>query len=320
MSVGSRAPVRKQRAIYYRSRNSEIALENCFYKRMFVQDVSLGVMPVGGRTKRKGFSVELANADERGEEILIQGLGGHDHFGRGSLEEALSEFFQKTAASLCWDGLATYEIAYLFDARSDAPVGFELFYLPGEQLQYSGDEVIQIVPPELAKENQVPERNVLPIDSVITFFPPPEFREALNDVMSSLPKFDRFPASSLVRSASAENVPYDFSEHQRQMKQALVCTIRPIGWNARSMFNDVTLSYYWITLHVRFHSFLIALRESMLKTLNRSLLEVGTKLSISAQLQINGLPTQRDCEDALEKLRAGEAPFTEIMSAFDQGW
>jgi len=51
----------------------------------------------------------------------------------------------------------------------------------------------------------------------------------------------------------------------------------------------------------------------MLAVLNEGLRKAGQKIGFSTQIEVTGLPTIIEVEDAIEKLNSSRKPFTELM-------
>lgn len=306
-------PVRKQRSVFYRS--SDVNQRPfVFYLHMFPEDVSNGIMPIGGRTRHKGFAIKLSTSDPRTEEIIAEGLD-RDHL--ESLQEAVCGFFQTVAAHLCFSDRAVFEIVYFEEPETQKVTGFELILLNPDQLIEKRGKIYQIVEREIAEEMNVPELIFLPTDDLVVFTPPKHFANNLRVVRANLAELDRLRLPETILEASKKHIPYDFKAHERSQKLALVEAVKPIGWNARGSFNDCVTSYYWIRLLLKFESFKIELRRSMLAALNEALLRIGRRIDFTAQIEISGLPLRVDVTDALRKLDSGEQAFTEIMKEFE---
>jgi len=284
---------------------------------MLPEDVSLGIMPIGGRSSRPDFKVTLCPADKSAKEIIAAGLNRRDYgYGR-SLADSLYEFFRLLAADLCAAEQAVFEIVYLEEPQTEKVIGFELAFISENQIVEKKGQLYQSVPPELARERNISQLIPLAREDLMIFKAPADFEKPLRDVRQNLGQLDekRFPMMML--EATKTNTPYDFIAHQRSMKLALVEAVKPIGWNARGSFNDCVLSYYWIHMSLTFEKFKIQLREAMLTTLNGGLERIGEKIGFKAQIKIDGLPTLADVDTASNNLNSGAMPFTEVMKPFE---
>jgi hypothetical protein len=307
-------PIRKQRTIYYRSpQDTERTVE--FYMHMFPKDVSLGIMPIGGRSKRPDFKISVIPPNKQVAAIVAAGLES-EHYSH-PLAAAVSDVFETVSANLCFADRFMYEIAYLEERETKKPVGFDLVWVNQSQLVERGGELFQRVPTAVAKDAKVSEMIFLPKEDIIEFKPPARFEKALRDVRMKLSRLDKLRLPELALRATKEKIPYDYKAHDRAMQLALVEAVRPIGWNARGEYNGCVTSFYWIRLLLTFEEFKIELRHTILATINDALKRIGQKLGFEAQIEINGLPTRIDVTDALRKLDLGEVPFTEVMKAFE---
>jgi hypothetical protein len=307
--------IRKQRTIFYNSPH-DAERPVAFYMHMFPEDVSLGIMPIGGRTKKRpDFKVCITPANQEVQALIAAGLD-REHHGN-SLTEVVCEVFQAVSVNLCLAERCIYEIAYLEDHETQSPVGFELVWVNRSQLVEKGGQIFQRIPSDLAKEESVSEMIHLPKEDIIEFRAPPEFEKILRDVRINLSRLDKLRLPELMLRATKENIPYDFKSHMRSMDLALVEAIKPIGWNARGAYNGRVTSYYWIRLMLTFEKLKIEFRYVVLAALNDALKRIGRKLGFKAQIEISGLPIRVDITDALRKLDSGEVPFTEVMKAFE---
>lgn len=284
------------------------------YTRMFLEDVGHGVMPIGGRTKRKDFKVSISPADPKIEQMIVSAISRHE-YNYETLTDSLCEFFRLTASGLCAFDRSTYEIAYIENVETKKHAAFRLFFIAEQQITNRFGRFYQIVPPEIAKEENVSRMIPLPKENLIMFTPPTEFRKILQNMREDLSTLSDFGSMfEMVR--EDQTIQYDFKTHQNSKELALLKICRPVGWIARGTFNGKILSYYLVYLQLQFERFKIRLREEMLATLNDGLRRAGQKIGFAAQLEVTGLPTIIEIEDAMEKLNSGRKPFTELMDPF----
>jgi hypothetical protein len=312
----SSEPIRKRQGIFYHLPPSQEGFGE-FYMHMLPEDVSLGIMPIGGRSSRPDFKVTLCPADKAVKEIITSGINRRDYGYGSSLADTLYEFFRLLAADLCAAEKAVFEIVYLEEPKTGKVIGFELAFIGGNQIVENKGQIYQSVPPELARERNIPQLIPLARENLMVFKAPADFEKPLRDVRQNLRQLDKKRFPMMMLEATKKNVPYDFKAHERSMKLALVEAVKPIGWNARGTFNDCVLSYYWIHLSLTFEKFKIQLRETMLATLNDGLGRIGEKIGFKTQIKIDGLPTLADVDTASRNLNSGTMPFTEVMKTFE---
>ncbi len=309
-------PLRRQRSVFYTLPETS-ELSPGLYKHMLLEDVSLGIMPIGGRSSRARFNVTTSPADRRAEKLVAEGLPTRGHYYRDSLAESLYDFFRLLAAELCAANRATYEIVYFEEPETRRFTGFELVFIQGSQLLAKRGRTYQVVPPEVAKERHVAELIPLPKEDLLVFTPAAAYEAALRNMRASLSELDGMRFPSVAFEAMQKGMPYDFKAHERSMNLALMEAMRPIGWTARGSFNDFIMSYYLVHQMIQFERFKVHMRECMLGTLNAGLERIGEKIGFKTQIKIDGLPTLSDVDTARRNLSSGATPFTEVMKCFD---
>ena len=80
---------------------------------MFVQDLHVAVMPLGGRfSQGRGFSVEMQGSSKPTPQAIaiLQSLARSNHSNRPDLKELLSDSVNEIARYLAWGGRSVYEI------------------------------------------------------------------------------------------------------------------------------------------------------------------------------------------------------------------
>jgi hypothetical protein len=282
---------------------------------MFFEDVSLGIMPIGGRSSRPDFKITLSPANTEAQNIISVGLaGGH---ATHSLGDTVCEFFRMLAANLCAAPRAVFEVAYFEEPETKKPLGFDLVSINEAQLVKIRGKTYQFVPPDVAKEAHVAELIPLPEEDLLVFQPPATFKKPLRDLRANLSELDKMRFPSLALEAMQKNMPYDLKAHERSMKLALMEAVKPVGWNARGSFDGLIMSYYLVHLMIGFERFKVQLRDSMLVALNTGLERIGGKIGFQTRIKIEGLPTLSDVDTANHNLSSGAMPFTEVMKCFE---
>src|SRR6266536_3130605 len=100
-------------------------------------------------------------------------------------------------------------------------------------------------------------------------------------------------------SPSASNRPRKrpYGKWSTSSAQPVRCT-EPIGWNVRELFQDNHLAPYDVWRQLRFLEFKIRLRDLIMNRLNTTLAEVGSQLDFQAAIELSGLPTLQDVDNA----------------------
>jgi hypothetical protein len=284
-----------------------------FYTDMFIQDVSTSIMPIGGNARRTGFSVAIMPPNPIVEEIVLSGLGTRDY--ERVLKSALSEFFRLLASEVCAMDRAIYEIVYLENADSET-VGFELVYIDDAQITSKRGQLYQRVPKEVAERESVAALIPLSKEDVLVFRAPGKLAKTLRETRVSLLQLNDLALSSFASEAFRSKIPYDYGIHRKGMEVALAMATRDVGWTARGLFRERTLSYYDVHMHFLFERFKLKLREAFLATLNEGLRRVGMRMNFEGRITISGLPTTDEIDRAMAELESGSTAFTVLMEPF----
>lgn len=102
------------------------------------------------------------------------------------------------------------------------------------------------------------------------------------------------------------------SRHQREQGELFATVTEPIGWNVRRLFKDNHLEPYDVWRDLRFLEFKIRLRDLIIDRLNQALREVGGRLGFEAAVELNGLRTLAEVEEAKDGLRTGRCGLTDL--------
>jgi hypothetical protein len=184
------------------------------------------------------------------------------------------------------------------------------------QITSKGGQLYQRVPDEVADREEVGTLIHLPDESLLVFTAPPKLQRAIREMRLSLWQLNDLALSSLASIAFQSKIPYDYSVHRQMLEIALAAATREVGWNARGLFRDRTLSYYQVYMYLVFERFKLRLRDAFLTTLNEGLRRIGARMKFEAQIQVSGLPTQHEIDSASEELKIGFKAFTVLIEPF----
>jgi hypothetical protein len=280
------------------------------------RDISVHVMPIGGTSRaRKNFAVSIEPDDKPFEEVIAMGLeqGGSYH---ADLSRAACNFFQQTASRLMRDEGAAYEVVLLRDKDRDEAIGFDLFGINLQSLEFKRETVIQIVPEDWATEHKLPTRIEVEREKMVVFSLPSEFRD-LNKTKDSLRQLGGAAIAQMYETAQAnKNLGYDAKEHIRAEHLALAAATRSTGWSAGQNLYDLFTEYYVLYRRLIFERSIISLRESILSTLNDALHRIAGHFNKVVTLRIEGLPTLDDANRAIRELATGNRTFGSVLDDF----
>jgi hypothetical protein len=281
---------------------------------MFLEDLRVSFMPIGGVARRRKFSVTLAPEDRELEGILIAGLVPHRH--EHSLAGAVSKLFSLAASEVCAVDRAIYEIVLLEDDSAKRVVGFELAYIDPANIKSMRGRVSQQIPRKIADEQNCAENISFEQSELLIFEPPSAMRASIITARRVLSRISELSLSPFVNEAVRTKVPYDYKVHRAALEIAFARAMKDIGWTARGLFQDGKLSYYTAYMHLIFERFKLRLRHAFLAQLNKALSSVGQLMNFSATIEITGLPTNEEIDAALADLKSGRTAFTAVMEPF----
>lgn len=287
------------------------------YPHMLLQDISVSIMPIGGRAQNKAFRVAVTPEDDRAEQLVAYAIGRNGH--REELGAALSGFVAECAQLVMAFGAAHYELVYFFDDGSESPVEFTLTLIQPGSVKRRRGGFVQHIPASVAKKEGFPEYVWLPNERVLAFGLPNRLRGYVARAMDSLAVMSGKTLPPFVleeRLVESTTSPFDVEAYNRAHKVALAAATRRIGWNARGLLQGETLEYYWLYRFLVFERFKIELRTEILTVLNQGIERAGREMGFSVRLGVEGLPTLNDVAAALGALAAGQGSFKQITGPF----
>ena len=115
-----------------------------FYPSMFIEDVRLRIMPIGGQVSKKEFNISLDPPDPRAQQIIEKAISRDRQ--RDNFARIICDFISNCAAHLLIYETETYEIVYLSEPESRKTVGFEFVQINPFTLVERGDSFSQFLP------------------------------------------------------------------------------------------------------------------------------------------------------------------------------
>jgi len=287
-----------------------------FYTNLLYQDLGHVVPYSLGRDQ--GGRARLTGADaEKALPIVSAALsdGGYP-----SLEDGVRDFVSSTAQNLVFGGRCTYELAFLAPLQSETdehPVGFEFpLVIPGTISTRDGAP-IQYVLPSLS---ELRDRNglayvALDPDTLVEFTLPGELVAPVRRLIAFLQTANKEQGKEfgLMEQSVIKRTDYDFSAHKLERGELFAKVTQPVGWNVRDLFPDNQLEPYVTWRQIRFLEFQVKLRDRILDRLNYGIKLAGAKLGFETTIQLEGLPTHEDVEQAKEDFRTGRKGFPELL-------
>lgn len=281
---------------------------------MLIEDVSLSCLPSNYGEEK--YKIKLVASDSKCENLIIDAI--ETRYDREDLTNSIYEFFHKCVGVVMAYGYAGYEIVY-FSTKEGKIDSFNLVLIPPSAFISKKNRFQQYIPLEIAKERDLKGQYIdLPSEDILLFELPKYVKSHHKQMMESL----AFLGGNLFPEFALENIykpkiPFSQSDYLLSREIALSKATQIIGWNARNYNNEYKFEHYVWHRQLIFYKFLCNLRETILKTLNEGIKRIGNKMNFECQLIIEGLPTAKDAENALEKLHKGELKtFTEVLGMF----
>ena len=165
-SMGPDEGKRVQRSVYYASNSDPSEARymhrmQATYTWMFVEDMSHIIPP---RANDENYR-EKVSITPNIRDLVCRISNGFDSFNDGyhrDIAYPLSEFLRLLMGELCFDGVARFEIARLFEPGKGTPTAFKLAHLNPFQLRMTDGQLVQVVPPDTAKQYGVATEIPLP--------------------------------------------------------------------------------------------------------------------------------------------------------------
>ncbi len=271
---------------------------------MFTEDITLGIMPIGGRSTQKGFSIDI-RGEEEDCKIAIKVLGSIGEYDRYDAVDTVCSAVEYIAAYLVDTGKAVFEIV-----MDD---GFAHVHGVAAQHVFNlGFSFLQVVPPAdwafckkkcvfVGRSRMLTVRMPKSLGGVVGF----------RCVLKGLKKYNgvgpRFYLRNIEREGFSHN--FDFSTYMRMQKIYMNKVTSTWGWNGRDMTQEICTEYYTLDKLLSFRRAQAVLREHILDEINKFL----NRLSLKCQVLVKGLPTPGDIDAIKRDMRDGNISFTEAM-------
>ncbi|MCM8830818.1 MAG: hypothetical protein NC918_01305 [Candidatus Omnitrophica bacterium] len=307
---------------YYRSdENYSRDLHASLYAHMFMEDLHLGIMPIGGRSTNPNFAVKIEPSSKEIEELMKLGLPTH-HGEPHDITEAVCDFIDEVAHILAYYGKAYYEIVYFYaDENKQKIDSFRFENIPNHCIKETFGFYWQYLPKKIIEsngENIINRFNWLPKKDILVFCIPRQlggFRK-FKKLLSELQWLSKCTIPEFViedMAVKQQSNDYDFSVYRENQEIFLAKATSKLGWTARRTFMERTLEFYQIYRYLKFEKTKAILREYILHKLNYTLGKIGEKLGFNAKVKTEGIPSSQDYDNYMAKLIDGSLQFSEVV-------
>jgi hypothetical protein len=107
-----------------------------------------------------------------------------------------------------------------------------------------------------------------------------------------------------------------FGIQRRRLKQAVAEITKKTGWIALGLFDEDVTEPYWISRFLLFERLKIQFRDQILLLLNAGLQRAGSRIGISSQIEVSGVPTEKEVDWSEAEIDEGNCSFKDIMAPF----
>lgn len=308
-------------------------LQPAMYTHMFIEDLHLGIMPIGWQPERYKFQCMLEPSSDEVEKLIISALPTR-HGTPYYFTESICDFVEEATHIISYHGKVHYEIVCVYENdKKDKIKGFQLINISNNNIRNALGFYWQCIPKEVmedrkrersfisrdAKDKEEDKRLIwLPRKSIFSLDFPRQLggKKQLKSILSGL------------RWASQETVPkfymkdmevqkqpkgYDFSTYRDNQDIFVLKLTRRIGWPARSLSSDKLLEFYTLYRYLKFAHTQAILREYIIKRFNSLLCTVGKKIGFKAKIIISNCISSEQLDRSIKDLSEGKLEFSEIV-------
>ena len=296
-------------ARHLRSLNEETATNPNIY--MFVEDVHIAVMPIGGRFRQTtNYSVEIQGNpnDEPRAIAILQSLSQYDRL--SDLGDLLSDSVNKIAHYLAGSGRSVYEII----RGEESDQAWQLYSFTEKRLFRVFGNYIQLIPRADQKlwgksRFNIPAKDIWHIVMPKTLGGYRGYRK----ILKKLRKFPRLGPSFLTNETdNTEWTTYFSTELYHKEEELFVAkTTARLGWPMRNSGLRIWTEFYAMYRILTLKWAQACIREHIIDELNQLFL----RLDLEAKILVEGLPTaqqilrirQQMCEGKISMGNASDA-------------
>ncbi|MCB9811982.1 hypothetical protein H6783_03650 [Candidatus Nomurabacteria bacterium] len=289
---------------------------------MFVDDITLGIMPMTGFRNGDRYITHSEPALTREEiQIIAEGLSerrGYAH----DLTYSICDFVQRMSKQLLMYGEVYFEVVKELDENGSL-AGFELKIVPSHNLYRIGKSYFQIISPRDAKEAHVGIQVIkIPADKILVLNLPNElgnkrklYKNLQRLYMASKETIPEFQMQAM---QNEQNIGFNAEEFQKNKYIQAAILTKKFGWDQREGITrkNHTTEYYSIYRYIVKKKAQLIIRDKLIDFINEAL----ERMEINSKVSIENLYTMEDVERQFQRLREGNVRFIDIhneLSYFD---
>lgn len=294
------------------------------YSHMLIEDIHLGIMPIGWQPDRFKFECRVEPTSPSVEELLKAGFPTH-HGDPRYVTEAICDFVDQTTHILICYGKAFYEIVYTYSDEDKTKIdGFRFNHVYNSNIHSWFGLYWQCIPKaardRLVDDDEDKKRFIWlpPKHMFVLSFPRQlggahRLRKTIDQLAwvskETIPKF-----SMKDMELQKQQPGYEFSLYRENQDIFVMKLTKGLGWPARSLSSEKLLEFYQLYRYLRFERAKAILREHIINELNRTLIQVGKKVGFSAKIILDNCYTAKDVEGFISQLIEGKLQFSEILN------
>lgn len=311
---------RKSVRYFIADKSSNRDLNISLYAHKFIEDMHLGVMPIGGRSENINFAVNIDPPSKEVEDLIRLGLCTH-HGESWNLTKVVCKFIDEAIHMLACYGKTYYEIIYFYTDESKNNIeSFMIERIPNNNIRDTFGFYWQFIPKNILEpEEEVLKRFIwLPKNDLLVLSIPKaiggvkKFKRLLTELQwlskCTIPEF-----AMKDMSVQQETKGYDFSIYRENQEIFLAKITKHLGWTARGTFSERSFEFYQIYRYLIFERTKAILREYVLNNLNKSLKIIGNKMEFKARIKLEGIPSHEDYDNYIKQLIDGSLQFSDAV-------
>ena len=279
---------------------------NSAYVSMFRQDISLAVMPIGGKSENDNFAVTIegtASDCERAKQLLGEIKSHYTN----EIEGLVCSAVEEVVLCLIWDGCAVFEI---FNDENNIK---HVQRIPAKCLRRLFGFYIQSIPRN-DRQNWQKGQVAVPANRVWNLEMPENLggKRGFITALRRLKKFERpgpeFWLQNLILEGKISNI--NFRQYVRHAHIYRRSVTREWSWDVRDTSGEWATEFYSVYSLVNFIQAQATLREHVISEFNRFFFRLGLR----CRIKVSGLPTVTEISSLRIKLLEGKISFGEALS------
>jgi len=311
---------RKSVRYFITDKSSNRDLNISLYVHMFIEDMHLSVMPIGGRSKNINFAVNIDPPSKEVENLIRLGLCTH-HGESWNLTKIVCKFIDEAIHMLAYYGKTYYEIIYFYtDESKNNMKNFMIERIPNNNIRDTFGFYWQYVPKNIIEPEEeilkrfiwLPKKDLLVLSIPKAIGGVKKYKKLLTELhwlsKCTIPEFVREDMS-----VQQEIKGYDFSIYRENQEIFLAKITKHLGWTARGTFSERSFEFYQIYRYLKFERTKAILREYVLDNLNKSLKIIGNKMGFKARIKLEGIRSHEDYDSYTKQLIDGSLQFSDAV-------